>query len=152
MRIRPWAGLAASTITVPLAISVGALVLSLVPVLRDGVQPFTFFMLAADGLAGLFFFVYLFGAPAAFVITSVAYLLIYPWLRREPPVSGWRVVAVGAVLGALALSPIWASGGVPHLMVRYLGPAVLGALSGAAGAGSFLWLGVRPSPTHSPAA
>ena len=151
MRIRPWAGLAATTIIVPCAISVGAMVLALVPLMRDGVQPMLFFMLAADGLGGLFSFVYFFGTPVVFVIASVAYGLLAPRLRREPPIARWRVVAIGAAVGAVAFSPVWASGGVPNLFLRYFGPAVLGAASGAAGAISFLWVGIRPLPKASPA-
>jgi hypothetical protein len=111
------------------------------------------FMVAADGLQGVFFFTFFFGAPAALLIGAVSYAILAPRLRREPPIARWLIIVAGALLGALLFPPVW----IIHRegsnwFLQHLGPALLGAGAGVAGALAFFAIGIRQPPPEPPAA
>jgi hypothetical protein len=131
------AGIGAAALTVPLALGLGTLAFAFIPLLRDGVQPMLLFMVSANGVGGVFFFLVLFGTPVAAVISTLAYACFARRLRREPPISRWWPVGVGALLGTVLFPMIWVRSVPDSLFLRYFGPVVLGALSGAAAATAF---------------
>jgi hypothetical protein len=104
------------------------------------------FMLAADGLASLFFFVFFFGAPAATVVGLLCYAALSHRISRAPPIPRWVAAVIGAGCGATTFPLIWTipPPGAP-LLLSYLGPVLLGAVAGAAGGLSFFVFGVRES-------
>lgn len=137
-------GFIAVALVVPAVLGIGAIGLSLVPGLATGIAPLTLFMAAAGGLSGVFFFTYLFGAPAALAVAGIVYVAALPRMRRAVPIGcGWAVT-LGAMLGAALLPAVWAIQGSGPWIARFAGPALLGGLAGAAGAAVFWRIVLRP--------
>jgi hypothetical protein len=151
MRNRIVAGLCAVSLIVPLVISLGGLAFSFIPVLRDGVQPTILFMAAAAGLSGVFFFIFLFGAPAAFLVATVGYAFATERLRRDPPLALRWALLTPAALGLVLLPPVFVIGTAPdNPLLRFLGPAVLGGVAGASAGGIFWAIAIRHPSSGAP--
>ena len=139
MRLRILLAILAVAVTAPAVVSAGALAFALIPILNVGIAPFLGFVLAANGVAGLFAFLYLFGAPVAAIICALAYAGMVTWLRSGRAITTpWRIFA-GAALGAVVLPPIWIAFPTNGSVLPYVGPALLGAVTGCA-ANAIFWV------------
>jgi len=143
---------AAVAITVPSVVSVGLLLFIFIPILRDGVQPLTLLMIAADGIPGVFFFTFLVGVPVTVGLTLAVYTghSVLSRLRDRPPglTRPWQLLAPG-LIGAVLLGALFGALFGPasersSFPVAIMGPTLLGALAGAS-AGAVFWRIVAPS-------
>jgi hypothetical protein len=127
--------LAATTLMVPAVISVGAIAFSFIPILKDGVWMMVAFMAAADGVGGIFFFVFLFAAPIALVLATIGWATLASFEGGRRLSALW-VVFIPTLVGAVLLPPVWVLEKMPGVL-PVVGPALLGALAGAAAGGLF---------------
>ena len=124
-------------------ISVGAIAFSFIPILKNGVWGMVAFMAMADGLSGVFFFVFFFAGLIALFLASLGWAVLES--LESPPSLAW-VVGIPALIGAMLLPPVWLLDGRLSDPFVLVGPALLGAIAGAAAGAVFCRIAMVPRP------